>query len=186
MTRIIAAMHGEWPWFRHLFGAYTFLDATLCDELKRSARNPACRSGCGECCSQPIPLTAAEALGIRHYLAKLPAGDRPFLTPKESGTIKVTWTCLFLRDGLCTVYPVRPFACRRYLVFTKPCARGEDPIRTRPQDVHRPSERALLQALNMTLPVYRALGVPCGKREDRDFFNQRTGLMQSMDWPGKY
>jgi Fe-S-cluster containining protein len=44
--------------------------------------------------------------------------------------------CPFLLDGKCSVYPLRPLACRIFYVFQIPCGIGEDPIISRPIDVY--------------------------------------------------
>ncbi len=90
--------------------------------------------------------------------------------------------CPFLRDGCCTVYPVRPFACRRFLVFRVRCAYGEDPTLTRPHDVFRPSPQKLFETLCLTLPVYQRLGIRTPDRVTRRFFNDHTHIIQAFPW----
>lgn len=169
--------------------AFAFLDASLQSELERTARTPACGPGCYACCLQPIPLSLAEVMGIKAFLKEhdpiphSPTGGRKG-DPDGGGGRGSLDRCPFLHEGGCLIYPVRPFACRRYLVFGRPCAKGEEPLQSRPQDVHRPSQAALLHALNMTLPLYDAAGLPHGRREDRDFFTRHTALIQQIQWDG--
>lgn len=90
--------------------------------------------------------------------------------------------CPFLRDGCCTIYPARPFACRRFLVFRTRCAYGEDPTATRPDDVFKPSPKKLFETLCLTLPVYQRLGIRAPDRVTRQFFNDHTHVIQAFPW----
>lgn len=170
------------PWLPVLLDAYAFLDQALESELRRLGRKPVCGAGCYACCLQPIPATPVEILGLRVALASVPAGEAPAAKGNAAGTSSPYWHCPFLANGSCSVYAVRPFACRRFLVFSRPCARGEDPTAERPEDVHQPSENALLHALRLTLPAYRLLGERVGDDEGRPFFNRRTLLLQNIRW----
>lgn len=164
------------PWLKHLCAAYDFLDASLADELKRLGRNPACGPGCADCCRHPIPLTPPEAVGLKLWL-------RQGLAPPPLVSANDPWRCPFLQDEQCAAYAVRPFACRRYLVFAEACARGEQPTQSRPHDVFWPSEKALLHALRLTLPVYRHLGLEAEAEAQRSFFTRHTVILQNLPWP---
>ena len=93
--------------------------------------------------------------------------------------------CPFLVDGACAVYPMRPLACREYIVFNQPCRLGERPEQTRPLDVLPLARTAQLQAFTVLLPFY-------GVREDtaRDAALQNrlvlrdTRILQQLDWQG--
>jgi Fe-S-cluster containining protein len=97
-----------------------------------------CRAGCSTCCTQSVTMTTAEGGLIRDYLRRegrvvpeLPetAGrSRPACTtnglaaccleemeaPPEIDEPWIYEPCLFLADDRCTIYPVRPFACRSF------------------------------------------------------------------------
>jgi Fe-S-cluster containining protein len=47
--------------------------------------------------------------------------------------------CPFLLDTVCSIYPVRPLACRDFFVYGEPCKMNEDPFVTRPNDMHPPN-----------------------------------------------
>ena len=164
------------PVLWHVLNAAVFLDKTLRDELARAPRVPVCAPGCDACCWQAIPLSLAEALAIIAFLrlAGLPA---PALPPRHDPN-----RCPFIQNGHCTVYPVRPFACRRFMVFDHPCARHEDPTASRPQDVFRPSPKNLFEALCLTLPAYSALGRAVPETVTREFFTAHTSLIQTFPW----
>ena len=160
--------------------ACVFLDKALKSELAvlfhASARAPVCGAGCGACCCQPIPLSLAEAVAIRKFL-RLTALPPPTPDPKGDPN-----HCPFMENGHCTIYPIRPFACRRFMVFNHCCAPGEDPTVTRPEDVLRPSRKILFETLCLTLPVYQALGLPVPDRVTLDFFIRHTSLTQAFPW----
>lgn len=97
-----------------------------------------CAPGCATCCTRSVNLTTAEGLLLIDFLRntgrslpELPLGQaalRPSLTTNGlagkylSGQeveeeIDSPWLfepCFFLQEGLCSVYEVRPFACRSF------------------------------------------------------------------------
>jgi Fe-S-cluster containining protein len=112
------------------------------------ARNPtdpsllACKKGCSTCCSRPVGTTAPSVLRLAAWL-------RAHRTPEELAEVRrrvaalddvthgKTWTprerppnpCALLVDGACSVYEVRPFACRAWnAVDVEECKRamGQD------------------------------------------------------------
>lgn len=95
---------------------------------------PACGPGCSYCCHSRISLTPAEALLIYSWmdtrfstldLASL--GKRiqnnQFLTRgkslKDRVLVKDSTPCVFLENGKCSIYPVRPFICRSWTSYSK-------------------------------------------------------------------
>lgn len=76
------------------------------------------------------------------------------------------------------MYPVRPIACRRFLVFNKVCCLGETPTNTRPADVLQPSRVVLLDCLRLTLPYYEILGMAPEGPAGLEFFAGHTSLVQ--------
>ena len=105
----------------------------------------ACGAGCATCCTRSVTLTTGEGWLIRDFLRQagrtlpeMPADLlplRPALTAnglagcylagrEPAETPDLPWLfepCFFLRDGLCTIYEVRPFACRSF-ASTSNCA----------------------------------------------------------------
>jgi len=99
----------------------------------------ACRKGCAACCTRSVTMTTLEGEMISAYLA----GQRPDLLsllddlpdtlpttgpttnqfaaaclrgeelPEEPGHWDFT-PCIFLYNGSCAIYPVRPFMCRSF------------------------------------------------------------------------
>ncbi len=88
----------------------------------------ACVKGCSWCCFQPVYLTTQEALLLYEYiLQSFDAQQIRDIKSKAEKKLKKTknlseekkqhiiHACPFLLDDVCSVYPVRPMACRIYL-----------------------------------------------------------------------
>lgn len=83
-----------------------------------------CKAGCTACCFIDVDVSGDEAAviisyckenGIRidqEYLTKQAAAGRKSYSPLSR--------CVFLKDNLCSIYPVRPIACRKHWVKTDP------------------------------------------------------------------
>lgn len=88
----------------------------------------ACAKGCSWCCFQPVYLTTQEALLLYEYILKtFDSRKLEIIQAKAEKKLKKTkhlaeekkqhiiHACPFLEDNSCSVYPVRPMACRIYL-----------------------------------------------------------------------
>ena len=101
---------------------------TLVAEIK-SERPPsapfACAQGCNTCCSQPeLSLSAVEVFGIAEHIEKTFSGpeiqnvrqrlDRLKIAKENSEGVspQPLYECPLLTEQGCSVYDVRPFACR--------------------------------------------------------------------------
>jgi len=86
-----------------------------------------CKPGCHYCCYNLPMVTAPEALLIGYHVAKnftdyeqKEIGGRiemilhriEDLSPYDVAMIRHELPCIFLKDGVCRVYPVRPAVCR--------------------------------------------------------------------------
>ncbi len=86
-----------------------------------------CKPGCHYCCYNLPMVTAPEALLIGYHVAKSftdheqkEIGGRvemilhriEDLSPYDVAMIRHELPCIFLKDGVCRVYPVRPAVCR--------------------------------------------------------------------------
>jgi Fe-S-cluster containining protein len=99
------------------------LDETIANVLGADLRGeprPACARGCSSCCHQRVEVTAPEVFLIARTLE--PAGDRDVMMARVAAAYRDDATratpaarrCVFLdRDGACSIYAVRPLACRR-------------------------------------------------------------------------
>lgn len=95
---------------------------------KQSNVNVDCKKGCEYCCHQLVYASIHEVLYITHYLKehfskeeiegigkKASAKADESVLNKENGISKLSHPCPLLVDGSCSVYSVRPMACRIYL-----------------------------------------------------------------------
>lgn len=130
------------PWLVRLLNAYHISDeATRADLERETARRGvavACHPGCRNCCiDQCIPVTEFEVLGIWWYASEILEGAvQAELMQRLLGFGQIG-ECAFLVGDRCVVYPLRPFVCRQYYVFSQPCGPGENVYETRPKDVYR-------------------------------------------------
>ncbi len=100
---------------------------------------PCCRAGCSACCSEALFASNAEVEHILEALtpeqlaelkAKLPAwleATRPMMKHKDihAGNFAVAYRrlnvpCVFLKNGLCSIYARRPFGCRAFFALKNP------------------------------------------------------------------
>lgn len=84
----------------------------------------ACREGCAHCCRFQVAVTPPEALAIAHVVRgrgsaaadALAAQCAELATAERSldagGRVRLKRSCVFLHDERCTIYDVRPLACR--------------------------------------------------------------------------
>src|SRR3954468_21982616 len=91
----------------------------------------ACRSGCTYCCMVPVAASAPEVLAIAAYVReRFDEGRQAALARRVEANISATegmdmsqrdrvrLDCPFLEAGKCTVYEVRPIACRGYSSYS--------------------------------------------------------------------
>lgn len=107
--------------------------------------NTACAKGCSTCCTQNVTVTATEAEKIFKYaIAQKKEGWLAEILATKRTSVKPTMTtndfaaaclegrevdpgqasdfsepCLFLENGVCQIYDVRPFACRTFISRTQ-------------------------------------------------------------------
>lgn len=175
-------------WLARLLDAYAVIDAGVAEALDKAAgvgRSPACSKGCAACCAQPIPATPLEILGICWFAAeKLAVHERQVVkrqlmaANKKSGIV-----CPFLLENICAVHPLRPAACRNFIVFGRACAPGEDVCATRPLDVMRPSPKAMREAFRIMLPNYGIKGAEAREKAlDEKLLYKMAMTLQRVDW----
>lgn len=78
----------------------------LCEGLYAKLKDSMqCNKRCTMCCISGISVLPVEAYYIAENMARgLPGGSEP------SG--EINGKCVFLHDGLCSIYPFRPVLCR--------------------------------------------------------------------------
>ncbi|HTQ02498.1 MAG TPA: YkgJ family cysteine cluster protein [Polyangiaceae bacterium] len=119
----------------------------LTEKLASNARvHLECGAGCDHCCHEAVGVTAPEALQVYAYLRQTRSEEELNVLRLElrerSEAIRGLSTseryspdhpCPLLKDGSCSVYPARPFACRGMnSVDRADCeSRLRDPVRRR-------------------------------------------------------
>ena len=177
-----------------LLDAFAVVDCGVAQAIAHRGQPPACGPNCYQCCIQPIPATPLEILGLRIFMQlefapktasemrqSLVAGFAQF----RGDGANLGAACPFLYEGRCAVYPVRPMACRRFIVYEIPCAKGEDPTTTRPHQVLQPGQDFLQAALRHTLPWYHErypLPAKPTAAEAQAFFRSVTTILQAVPW----
>lgn len=68
--------------------------------------------GCGECCTNMLPLSQNEINRIKTYIKKHNIKEQ-----RHNFMLGIDMTCPFRDDGnkVCTIYPVRPDICRDFV-----------------------------------------------------------------------
>lgn len=146
-------------WLTMLLNAYYILDKGVAcaveAELKRG-RKLACERGCTNCCIalKDIPVYPLELMGISWYAAEKMSGPERDTLKGRLKDHKKNDPCPFLIGSACSIYVMRPMACRQFNVFGKPCAEGEDPYYARIEDVLPPVKKYVDQAFFIMLPFH--------------------------------
>jgi Fe-S-cluster containining protein len=127
-------------WLAILLDAHAICDEeTLKDlgkECKKSGRKTACRSGCDNCCKNPdIPILEIELRGLIWYATDiLEKKIKAALIPRLRNFSDMA-ECPFLVNHRCSVYDIRPIACRTLFVFNTECGISENVMETRISEV---------------------------------------------------
>ncbi len=140
---------------RAMRGTSQLVDGLL---ARAPAGELACRAGCGHCCHQVVGATAPEVLAIYEHLrasrtadelarvaARIRNADEKArgLTPDERTSPELP--CPFLEEERCSVYEVRPLACRgKTSLDAAACERT----------LREPEARAAYLAGTLTVPCY--------------------------------
>lgn len=89
----------------------------------------ACKAGCPYCCSMQISITPPEAMVLgAHVVENYDTDATTNLLKRIEHNIRLTYQktqeekvdnwhdtpCIFLKDGSCSVYSIRPFVCRSW------------------------------------------------------------------------
>lgn len=107
-------------------GIQEFIDNEISDLPPDLKSTIACQKGCSYCCHMPVTLSEDEAALIGHYCKKNGIQiNKKYLKkqlriPEASIHSSDISACVFLKNRLCSIYPVRPYNCRKYLVYNTP------------------------------------------------------------------
>ena len=150
----------KYNWLSMLLDAYHINDVGIYKELtiekKQRKQKIACHKGCHNCCSKPdVPISEIEIAGISWLSSEIIVDlTLRIRLKKQLRNHKKSLQCPFLVEGVCSIYPVRPIACREYFVFGMPCKQDEQPEGTRPHDVWSPSRNVARKTALKILPFY--------------------------------
>ncbi|MGC9453902.1 MAG: YkgJ family cysteine cluster protein [Phycisphaerae bacterium] len=122
----------------------------LRERLVADGEHVPCKPGCSACCRFLVPISPPEAVRLIDELAKLPRARRKAFhlsfarsamriraagpPPASHGLAAISrWyanlhlDCPLLQDDLCSIYPLRPLACREFLAThsAELCARPD-------------------------------------------------------------
>ena len=80
--------------------------------------NVPCKKGCSNCCHGQVQLMQAEAELIGDAIGRTPVRLKTDVRPTPAPALyKPDTPCPFLVNHLCSVYNVRPMACRNHVVL---------------------------------------------------------------------
>lgn len=186
MSLSIAEDSKRQKWFSLVCEAYSIIDdgiskAILREEAK--GKRLACAKGCFNCCKthKDIPLYPHEITGIYWYVLERLSPPLIEILKFQLLTYKKGTACPFLIDGLCSIHPMRPAACRLFNVFNRRCHEGEDPYYTRIEDVLSPPREYLQRAFLKVLPFYNIKG-DIEKNLVEEFIRSQALILQAFEW----
>jgi Fe-S-cluster containining protein len=121
--------------------------------------------------------------GIYWYvLEKMDGPQRERLRSRLAGH-GGTPPCPFLEGDSCSIYPIRPGACRLFIVFGRPCTEGEDAYHSRREDVLTPIQAITDEAFFIMLPFYGISGEEERRQAIKNrVMNARVQNLLSADW----
>lgn len=74
-----------------------------------------CKKGCSHCCYQAVGIATYEAAAIGKYIGVTPVTlTQKFENPSVMQERNKGVACVFLKEGKCSIYEVRPLACRTH------------------------------------------------------------------------
>ena len=189
-TRIKFPEHEKkYVWLRMLLNAYHANNLGVYNELKIEVKKRkekiACHNGCHECCLKyDVPVCQIELAGISWFVSETIV-DRVLREKIKSQMTdhRSNLQCPFLVDGSCSIYPVRPIACREYFVFGTPCQKNEDAIRTRPESVWGPSRNVARKTALKILPYFGFdTNSEINQAFENGFIHNNSISMHEYDW----
>jgi len=144
-----------------LFEKISEIDAEADQQIERLKADPEgkvdCRRGCDHCCRRIVVAGVSEAIRIgEHVLGTFTAADKAALKARAAAyaedslpfrdgrALSARPTCPFLVERECSVYAIRPLACRGWNSYSAPTcqARANDPSPLIPQGDPRQSNVA--------------------------------------------
>lgn len=176
---------GEHPELAQALHVVGFLHAAIDKTVAQAAlrgEKPACQPGCASCCHVRVEVSPVEVLRLAVWLQDWPAAQRQDLLQglqqrlaqlENAGEPSPRLPCVFLQDGMCSIYPLRPANCRKAHSFSaEACQQGATRI---PQDLSITLAAEALQA--GTAQGYRQAGLAVAPLE------LTRGLLWALEQP---
>ena len=103
---------------------YKVIDNFFSNAPEENKKGIQCKTGCTACCFIDIDISFDEVAAIINYCDHNGIGiDKEYLK-KQAAVGRKKYSefsrCVFLKDNMCSIYPVRPTACRKHWVKTDP------------------------------------------------------------------
>jgi len=143
---------------------------TVAEQARATGPQPACQAGCAHCCHLRVEATEPEVFHIAQHLRAQPAEaladalsalQRHVAAAALNPTNPARQACSFLVDERCSIYPVRPAACRKAHSLSAPhCAEQSATI---PQNLRLLVDAEALMA--GTALAYRDQPLPASAHE---------------------
>ncbi|HRY91139.1 MAG TPA: YkgJ family cysteine cluster protein [Candidatus Gracilibacteria bacterium] len=173
--------------------AFELTDKTVQEQLATSGlkEKVACRKGCSACCEQPeLPILNAEIETIGdHIKNRIGRELRRKILKKVERQKPSSMACPFLIDKACSIYAVRPLACRTFHMVGLQCRPGENILNTRFEDMVMLDSQKMNEAL---WPMVALIEENVEKMDKQDskylelagFITSQNTPLSQMDWDG--
>lgn len=173
----------KYPWLKILLDTYKTSDLLVAENLKCYSAI-GCEKGCSSCCENPtVPFTEPELMGISWFASEKLREPLRSRVKERLYAHDQTSECPFLVERTCSIYPVRPLICRQFYVKGRQCERGEDPARTRPEDMISPN-RTIAKVSSMRLLEFWGAKTMLKKERmfAKGFMVENSRHMHNYDW----
>ncbi|OMD71855.1 YkgJ family cysteine cluster protein [Paenibacillus odorifer] len=183
------AQENKLEWLKALLDSYHYSDVgtriELESQFKTNNKILACGEGCSNCCQNTqVPINEIELMGLSWYVSEeMDSETFQRITPQLINHLETT-ACPFLLDGRCSVYEVRPIACRVFNVFGKKCEEREDISFSRPEDIAHTHDVDIAWMVSQKLMPF--MGVTDKKQQrylfEDGFMMRKTRALHTFDW----
>lgn len=188
-ARLKYSSESKYNWLPDSLDAYQIVDAGVAVELdsqvRKTQRKIACKKGCYACCLNPtVPINRLELMVISWYMSEVTDDNIYDRVSRQLKCHKESTTCPFLLDKICSIYPVRPIACRMFYIYEEPCAEYEHVDETRPDDILHTNNIDVAWMVSQKLMPH--LGITDKKLQREMFMDgymfKNTRQMHTFDW----
>jgi Fe-S-cluster containining protein len=180
----------QYPWLTVLLDSYAIHDYGMSKDIavaeKTQGIRIACHEGCSACCLRSdVPISQLETMGISWYFTEIMDFETQERLIPRLLSHHENLECPLLLDSRCSVYSLRPLACRSFFVHTAPCAIGEDVAINRPEHIYRP-DSSLGKRVAMRFLDCEIYGLTTRKEKEQAFekgiMMQITRPIHTIDW----